>query len=897
MKKIVSFMLCIIMIISSLNFFTAFAKEDEKGTYDNYDIIIEMAKAYDRQGAQIPYDQYNSRRNIYSSPEEATAQRTIFLDCSSYVNSCYREGFGVNILPYEIKEAGTSPQTGNYDTYAKENQDAVDVLGYWESVNLTDEEKKNTVDFIYKNIQIGDIITYRHGKDGPTAGHTYIYIGNDILMHCAGADSYSVNKTTPSLSFDSGPGEIESEGTITTANLKTIFEDNSSGRYMFKVSKNDTVWSFGIIRPMARGLTPTKEALNRMKIAGLSMEKTSSVCENSSVDTSDKLTYTITLENTNLEELTGVTINDTLPSGTEFVSGDSGVTVNGNSVLWVGNVPGNTTVNVNYSVKITAQTPGTLIVSDATYVSGVKLGNITHTVSGYTKAQRALLGNTMLKFADESQKFADSIQMVKAIYKTTFNIDLFDYETPEDILDQLIDTENLTRHFSTELSKMIVPNLYGGLDIKTGWLYYESENDKTRLPKEEHLTVGDIIVADWSEGSTVYVYAGDKTLVTLENGICKALTIGDDIYTPGVNIIISLLGYNRYAVIRPSMSNKVPEIDVSSIEVQPLSENLQYYNGEEFDPSEIAVNAILSNGKKVEVTNYKASPQILTYPSDSIGIEYEGHKALADAVVLKEDKINIDVNGVKLKTDINPIIINGRTLAPVDALCESLGINTEFNSTTNTLTTKKESREIYLTMDLNTAKIDGKDISLDVPATIYKEKVLVPVRFIAENFSANVEWNGEKNTIIITGGKVMYPSMNNIDGALGFYNVIQSGDDGAGHTIYKAIDGATSSNWAVSRDNPLGAYGIFDFGFLKNIKCVQMTFVKGNVRVYSFDILVSDDGVNFTPVAENLQSSGTSLDFETFEINKRARFVKIVGHGHKTGVWNSYGEIVFIEEK
>lgn len=103
MKKTVSLLLCIIMIISSLNFFTAFAKEDEKETYNNYDIIVEMAKAYERQGAQIPYDQYNSRRNIYSSPEEATAQRTIFLDCSSYVNSCYREGFGVNILPYEIK--------------------------------------------------------------------------------------------------------------------------------------------------------------------------------------------------------------------------------------------------------------------------------------------------------------------------------------------------------------------------------------------------------------------------------------------------------------------------------------------------------------------------------------------------------------------------------------------------------------------------------------------------------------------------------------------------------------------------------------------------------------------------------------------------------------------------
>lgn len=74
-------------------------------------------------------------------------------------------------------------------------------------------------------------------------------------------------------------------------------------------------------------------------------------------------------------------------------------------------------------------------------------------------------------------------------------------------------------------------------------------------------------------------------------------------------------------------------------------------------------------------------------------------------------------------------------------------------------------------------------------------------------------------------------------------------------------------------------------------------FFKGNSRTYIFDILVSEDGINFTPVAEKLQSSGTSLEFEKFEINARGRFVKIIGYGHPKGVWNSYSEIVFIEEK
>ena len=75
-----------------------------------------------------------------------------------------------------------------------------------------------------------------------------------------------------------------------------IFTDQSSGRYIFKATTSDTVYSFGIIRPMARGLVPTEKTVARMAIAGMSMEKTASVCENNAVSTGSLLTYTITLE-------------------------------------------------------------------------------------------------------------------------------------------------------------------------------------------------------------------------------------------------------------------------------------------------------------------------------------------------------------------------------------------------------------------------------------------------------------------------------------------------------------------------------------------------------------------------------------------------------------------------
>ncbi len=887
MKKIISLLLCIVMT-ASISVVSVFAEGDRKTAYSNYDIIVEMAKAYDRQGEQIPYDQKNARRSIYASPEDATAQRTIFLDCSAYVNACYREAFGVNILPYEIGADGTSPTTANYDKYAKENPDAPDVLGYWEPINYTDAEKQAVVDFMYENLQIGDIVTYRRGKESGTAGHVYMYIGDNTFMHCAGAGSYVVNSSNPALSYDSGADEIESRGTIGTIDVAAVFGQPESSRYIFKKTEAESIWSFSLIRPMVRGLTPTEETVNRMKIAGLSMEKTASVCENASVDTGDILTYTVTLENTNAYSLSGVTITDTLPTGTEFVSGESGVKADGRSVSWEGSVPGNTTLNVNYSVKITTTTPGALITSDATYVSGVKLGTITHSVSGYSKAQRLLIGNAALGFARDAHKFADGLQMVKSLYKSTLNVNLTDYSTCEAVLDQLIDTENNTRHTSTALSKMIAPNLYGGLDIRYGWLYHESENDKTRLPKEEQLSVGDIILADWEGGNNVYVYAGDKTLVTVEDGVCKARTIGDNIYKAGENILISLLGYNRYAVLRPSMKSAVPPVKVSSIEVGTLPETRYYYSGGKFDTEGMAVNAILTSGKSVKVTNYTVSPDVLRYPLDRVNIEYGKLNASVDITVDREEKITVMDNGTEIKSGTNPQIINGRTLVPMNELCESLRLNAEWNTETNTATIKNEFRTVSVTRDSKVARVDGKEVMLDVAPIMYKGSFLVPVRFVAESFSATVDWINEEKTVVITGGKVVYPPK--YDGAIGLYNAVQEGND-----TLLALDGDISTYWGVSTEDPDGSYGIFDLGFSRKIKSVAMAFFKGTQRIYTFDVLVSDDGINFTPVAEGLQSSGTTLELEEFEINAKGRFVKIVGYGYNGGVWNSYSEIAFME--
>lgn len=652
MKKFISLTICLSMLLTAFPVFSA----DATSIYSNAEIVTEVARAYDRQGGQIHYDQLNTRRHLSVSPEEATAQKTIYLDCSSYVNSCYREAFGVNVMPYEIPEK--SPSTANYESYAKENQQNPDVIGFWENADYTTEEEiKEVVDFVVSQLQVGDIFSFRRDKSGKFSGHVYIYIGNNTFMHCYGGSSYSVNKENPALSADKDETE-QKAGIIGEISVDDIFYNKTHTRYIFKNTKSERVSSFCLLRPFARNLTPTEEALNRMKIAGLSAEKLSSVYETSSIYTEDVITYSIIMENTNNSILENVIITDTIPGGTKFVSGSSNVKVNGSSLEWTGDIPANSVVTVTYDVAVTETKAGALIESNSTYVSGVKLGDITHTVSGFRKSHTALVEEIAREYADTSKEFDNPLNLAKEVYKSALGIDLFNCENVGEVLENIIDIPNLTCRTDTEIYKMLVPNLYGGTTIHLGQSR-KVDSKRERLISEGELSVGDIILADWSGGSVVYIYAGNKTLITVQDGVCKSLTIGNNIYAPDAdNILVSLYGYERYAVLRPSMLDIKPAADVKSITVKPLLNKLTYNNGEKFKKENVVVTANLSNGTKKEVKCYTVSPDPLTYPLNSVTINYGDVSEKVNITVAEEYK-NVSVSEVFALEEDNIVRVEG----------------------------------------------------------------------------------------------------------------------------------------------------------------------------------------------------------------------------------------------
>jgi hypothetical protein len=113
------------------------------------------------------------------------------------------------------------------------------------------------------------------------------------------------------------------------------------------------------------------------------------------------------------------------------------------------------------------------------------------------------------------------------------------------------------------------------------------------------------------------------------------------------------------------------------------------------------------------------------------------------------DPIKVKVDGYQLSFDVPPTIISGRVLVPLRAIFEALGTDVAWNNNTKTVTATKDSTKITLTVNNKTAKVNAKSIALDVPLKLINSRVLVPTRFVAESLGASVDWDSETRTVSI----------------------------------------------------------------------------------------------------------------------------------------------------
>lgn len=102
------------------------------------------------------------------------------------------------------------------------------------------------------------------------------------------------------------------------------------------------------------------------------------------------------------------------------------------------------------------------------------------------------------------------------------------------------------------------------------------------------------------------------------------------------------------------------------------------------------------------------------------------------------------INGFEVPLDVPPSIIKGRTFVPIRFISEAFGAQVEWDNETRTVRIFLEKTNTRVTLQINNtiARVNERIVTLDAPPTIIQGRTLVPIRFIAEAFGAQVDWDG-----------------------------------------------------------------------------------------------------------------------------------------------------------
>lgn len=123
-------------------------------------------------------------------------------------------------------------------------------------------------------------------------------------------------------------------------------------------------------------------------------------------------------------------------------------------------------------------------------------------------------------------------------------------------------------------------------------------------------------------------------------------------------------------------------------------------------------------------------------------------------------EMNVEFNGKTIKMEQPPVIEHGRVLVPFKFFADTFGAKTSWDADTKTVTCTYGGTTISMTAYSQVMKLNGKNIAVEVPVDIVNDRVMVPIRVIATGFGANVSWDSNTRTAVITTGDVHFDRVN-----------------------------------------------------------------------------------------------------------------------------------------
>ena len=119
-------------------------------------------------------------------------------------------------------------------------------------------------------------------------------------------------------------------------------------------------------------------------------------------------------------------------------------------------------------------------------------------------------------------------------------------------------------------------------------------------------------------------------------------------------------------------------------------------------------------------------------------------------------RIFVRLDGEDLSMDTAPQVTAQRVMVPIRAIAEALGADVTWEEGTNAIILERAGSTVTMTIGKTAATVNGKRVEMDVAPYADGNRTYVPARYISEFFGQTVSWDGENNRVEIAEDKTAW---------------------------------------------------------------------------------------------------------------------------------------------
>ncbi|MBD9218835.1 MAG: hypothetical protein EGQ35_00720 [Clostridiales bacterium] len=203
---------------------------------------------------------------------------------------------------------------------------------------------------------------------------------------------------------------------------------------------------------------------------------------------------------------------------------------------------------------------------------------------------------------------------------------------------------------------------------------------------------------------------------------------------------LSSVSSTKYAVTSSSVENGEVIIDKanaakgSDVTITPKAD-------EGYELGSIKVTD--RKGNEIKLTDNGDGTYTFTMPESKVNIDVSFKKIESDNVIkMTIGSIEMSENGRIFYNDVAPIIVDNRTMVPIRVITELLGGTADWNEATKEVTLTIDGKVIRMTVGVVLEKYG-------VAPVIINDRTYVPIRFVADEFGAETDWDEATKTVTI----------------------------------------------------------------------------------------------------------------------------------------------------